>query len=127
MRYLMFALLAATPALADPIEGTWQTQKDDNGNSGYVQIAPCAGGLCGTLVRSFDPQGNEISSEHTGRAIIWDMQPAGGGRYEGGKVWAPDRDKTYNGKLTLSGDSLDVSGCIMMICRSGGVWIRVSR
>lgn len=125
MRYLMIALLAATPVLADPIEGVWQTQKDDNGYSGHVQIAPCDGGLCGTLVRSFDPAGQVVQSPNTGRAIIWDMQAAGGGRYDGGKVWAPDRDKTYAGKLTLSGDSLDVSGCIMGICRSGGVWRRV--
>lgn len=125
MRYLILALFASTPALADPIEGTWQTQKDDNGNSGYVRIAPCEDKLCGTLVRSFDAQGAEVTSQHTGRAIIWDMVAQGGGAYGEGKVWAPDRDKTYNGKLTLSGDSLDVSGCVMMICRSGGVWRRV--
>lgn len=125
MRYAIIAMLMATPALADPIEGTWQTQKDDNGNSGYVQIAPCDGGICGALVRAFDAQGAEVSSPNIGRAIIWDMQAAGGGLYEGGKVWAPDRDKTYNGKLNLSGDSLDVSGCIMGFCRSGGVWRRV--
>nr|WP_280635804.1 MULTISPECIES: DUF2147 domain-containing protein [unclassified Ruegeria] len=38
--------------------------------------------------------------------------------YSGGKVWAPDNDKTYSGKL-LNGDVLTMSGCVpgCAICR----------
>ena len=49
---------------------------------------------------------------------------AGGGSYKG-KVWSPDRDKTYNSRLELTGDTLKVSGCVLGICRDGGSWSRL--
>ena len=54
------------------------------------------------------------------------MVPSGGGTYSGGSVWAPDRDKTYRGKMQLSGDDLAVSGCVLggLICRASD-WRRV--
>ena len=116
----------ATAALAaDPIVGTWQTIKDDNGNSGQIQITECGAAICGTLVASFDASGKQFKSENQGRKLIWDMKNEGGGNYGGGKVYSPDRDKTYNGQLVLSGNSLDVKGCVLGICRSGGKWKRV--
>ncbi|WP_172293128.1 DUF2147 domain-containing protein [Pseudoruegeria sp. HB172150] len=119
----MLAALVSVPALADPLEGNWLTAPDDNGNSGMIEVTPCGGGLCGTLTRAFDPAGKEVQSPQVGRRIIWDTVPKGGGEYRG-KVYAPDRDKTYNSKLILSGDNLSVSGCVLGICREGGVWRR---
>lgn len=110
---------------ADPIVGTWQTIADDNGNSGQIQISECGNAICGTLVKSFDSAGKVFKSENQGRKLIWDMRNEGGGKYGGGKVYSPDRDKTYNGQLVLSGNSLDVKGCVLGICRSGGKWKRV--
>ena len=110
---------------ADPIVGTWQTIKDDNGNSGQIRISECGGAICGTLVQSYDAQGKPFKSANQGRKLIWDMQNEGGGKYAGGKVYSPDRDKTYNGQLVLTGNSLDVKGCVLGICRSGGKWKRV--
>ena len=128
MKKIMTAVTAlctmATVAAADPLEGIWQTSKDDNGNFGFIQVAPCGAALCGTLIRSFDSAGKEISSENTGRQIISETVASGGGEYRG-KVYAPDRDKTYKSKLMLSGDQLSVSGCVLGICRSGGTWIRI--
>jgi len=118
-------LLAATPLAADPVEGLWQTAKDDNGNYGYIQVTMCAQTVCGKLVRSFNEAGQEISSPNIGKMIVWDMQPLGGGQYGRGKIWSPDRDKTYDSKMTLSGDELAVKGCILIICRDGGHWQRV--
>lgn len=117
--------LSATAALADPIEGLWQTAPDDNGNYGLIQIAPCGSGYCGTLVRSFDGSGSEIPSEHNGRQIITEAVNNGGGEYRG-SIYAPDRDRTYNSRLNLSGNSLAVSGCVLGICRDGGTWRRVN-
>jgi len=123
------AALLATPAFAaDPLVGTWQTKKDDNGNYGYIQIAPCGAKLCGTLIKSFDSKGAPMKSDNIGKKIVWDMVPTGGGHYGNGKVWSPDRDKTYDSKLALhDGNKLDVSGCILggFICRNGGTWTRV--
>jgi len=46
------------------------------------------------------------------------MKPKGGGSYTGGRIWAPDVDKTYRSKMALSGNRLKVSGCVGPICRS---------
>ena len=118
------ALLAlAAPALADPLEGMWRTAQDDNGNSGLIQVAPCGEALCGTLVKSFDASGNDMASANIGRQIISQTVASGGGEYRG-KIYSPDRDKTYSSKLQLSGDRLSVSGCVIGICRDGGTWTR---
>ncbi|TCP60843.1 uncharacterized protein (DUF2147 family) [Rhodovulum bhavnagarense] len=125
-RIAALGLLLAGPALAaDPVEGTWQTGLDDNGNFGHIRIAPCGERLCGTLVRAYDGTGRQIDTGNVGKPIVWDMQPQGSGRYGNGKVWTPDRDKTYNSKMLLEGDFLSISGCVMGICRNGGKWKRV--
>ena len=119
-------VFAAGSAFADPVEGLWKTKPDDNGKYGYVLIGPCAEKLCGVLTQAFDSAGNEVDSPNIGKQIVWDMVANGDGSYGGGKVWAPDRDKTYKSKMTLSGDALAVSGCVLggMICRASD-WSRV--
>ena len=117
--------LAGAALAADPIVGTWQTIKDDNGNYGQIKITECGSAICGTLVKSFDASGKAFKSENQGRKLIWDMKNDGGGKYSGGKVYSPDRDKTYNGRMVLSGNSLDVKGCVLGVYRSGGKWARV--
>ncbi|MEZ5887009.1 MAG: DUF2147 domain-containing protein [Paracoccaceae bacterium] len=116
----------AGAAFADPVEGVWKTKPDDNGNFGHVQIAPCGAKLCGVLIKAFDGAGAEKASENIGKQIVWDMVANGDGTYGGGKVWAPDRDKTYKSKMSLSGDTLSVSGCVLggVICRASD-WSRV--
>ncbi|MEZ5796410.1 MAG: DUF2147 domain-containing protein [Paracoccaceae bacterium] len=117
--------LFGTAALADPVEGIWQTRKDDNGNYGHVQIKPCGSAFCGTLIKAFDGKGNEIDTPNVGRKIVWDMVAYADGVYDDGKVYSPDRDKTYNSEMKLSGNSLQVFGCVLGICRDGGTWKRV--
>ena len=118
-------MLLATPALADPAEGVWKTKPDDNGNFGHVQVAPCGDRICGVLVAAFDSSGAVKPSENIGKQIIWDMIPEGDGYYDGGKIWSPDRDKTYKSNMQLTGDTLAVKGCVLGICRDGGTWERV--
>lgn len=126
----LFAALVAfaaltTPAMAgDPVEGVWKTSPDDNGKFGHIRVTPCGDRICGVLERSFDASGAEIASPNIGRQIVWDMEPKGDGQYRNGKVWSPDRDKVYNSKMALSGDALDVSGCVLFICRESH-WTRV--
>ncbi len=117
--------LTGTAAFADPVEGTWKTKPDDNGNYGHVRIQPCGPAFCGTLVKAFDGSGAEIDSPNVGRQIVWDMVAYGDGVYDDGKIYSPDRDKTYNGEMTLSGNGLTVRGCVLGICRDGGTWTRV--
>lgn len=120
------AVIGAGAALADPVFGTWKTIPDDNGNFGHIEVAACGAKICGVLVKSFDTSGAEMQSPNTGKKIIWGMKNKGGGDYGGGKVWSPDRDKTYSGKMQLSGSSLKIKGCILGICRDGGTWNRVN-
>ena len=118
-------LTAGAAFAADPVEGTWQTKPDDNGNFGYISVAPCGPAFCGTLIKSFDSAGAPMESENVGKLIIWDMVAYGDGLYDDGKIWSPDRDKTYNSDMTLTGDKLAVRGCVLGICRDGGTWTRV--
>ncbi len=124
---LIAAALAVlgTSAFADPVEGLWQTRKDDNGNFGHVEIKPCGPAFCGVLVKAFDGAGKEIASDNIGRKIVWDMVPYADGLYDDGKIYSPDRDKEYNGDMTLAGNNLSVRGCVLGICRDGGTWKRV--
>ncbi|MEL6570980.1 MAG: DUF2147 domain-containing protein [Pseudomonadota bacterium] len=129
MKKLMMAVAGAAIAVAgaasaDPLHGVWQTSKDDNGNFGFIQVAPCGSQICGTLIKSFDTNGTEIQSANTGRQIISATVANGDGTYSG-KVYSPDRDKTYSSKLVLSGNQLAVSGCVLGICRNGGTWVKV--
>jgi uncharacterized protein (DUF2147 family) len=117
--------LLALPALADPVEGVWQTRKDDNGNFGHVEIKPCGPAFCGVLIEALDSAGKPMESPNVGRQIVWDMVAYPDGLYDDGQIYSPDRDKTYNGDMTLAGDKLSVRGCVFGICRDGGTWVRV--
>lgn len=104
-RIIIAAALAAfgSAALAEPVLGIWQTRQDDNGNYGHVEIKPCGAAVCGTLIKAFDGAGKEIKSDNVGKRIVWDMKAGANGVYSGGKIYSPDRDKTYNGDMTLAG------------------------
>lgn len=119
-----FALIAGT-AMADPVFGIWKTKPDDNGNYGHIDVKACGTKICGTLIKSFDGSGKDMNSENVGKKIIWDMENLGDGKYGNGKVWSPDRNKTYNSKMQLTGNGLAISGCVLGICRDGGTWSRV--
>lgn len=128
MKTILLSAVASVAILgaahAEPLLGTWQTAKDDNGNYGHISVAPCGEALCGTLIKSFDSAGKSIPSDHTGANIISETVSKGGGEYRG-KVFSPDRGKTYNSRLTLTGATLAVSGCVLGICRDGGTWTKI--
>jgi uncharacterized protein (DUF2147 family) len=127
-KFVLAAALAvgATSAFAaDPVTGIWKTKVDDNGKYGYVQIQPCGAAYCGTLIKAFDSAGKEYASENIGKRIVWDMAPYPNGVYDDGKIWSPDRNKTYDADMTLKGNQLAVRGCVFGICRDGGTWTRV--
>ncbi|SOC00326.1 DUF2147 domain-containing protein [Rhodobacter maris] len=118
MKFMLIAAafsLVAGAALADPIEGMWQTQPDD-GAYAHVKIAPCGAAFCGTIVKSFNAEG-EYASPNVGKEIVIDMVPAGEGKYQG-RVWRPSNDKIYLGKIALAGTAMKLSGCVAggLIC-----------
>ena len=124
---MMMALFMASPVAADPVSGLWKTAPQDDGSYGFIKVAPCGDKFCGTLVKGVNAAGEVATSGgNIGKQIIWDMVANGDGSYGGGKIWAPDRDKTYNSEMILEGAALRVRGCILGICRDGGLWTRVN-
>lgn len=109
-------------ALADPVEGVWKTQVDD-GAYAHVTISSCGAALCGVITRTFNGSG-EYKSPNIGKQLVWDMAPAGSGAYKSGKIWQPSTDKIYRSKMSLSGNTLNVSGCVGPICKKQ-TWSRV--
>lgn len=127
MKHITLAAAAlalwAGAAAADPAEGTWKTEIDD-GAYAHVTIAPCGKAVCGTFARTFNASG-EYQSPNLGKTVVIDMVPDGGGSYSG-KVWRPSNNKIYIGKMTLSGDTIALKGCVAggLIC-SSQTWTRV--
>ncbi|MDO5631289.1 MAG: DUF2147 domain-containing protein [Paracoccus sp. (in: a-proteobacteria)] len=120
MRALSLAVLlslTATVAAADPIEGLWQTQPDE-GRYAMVQIAPCGPAFCGTITRTFSSAG-EVRTDSIGKQIVIGMAPQGNGEYRG-RVLRPADNKVYNGKASVSGNQMKLSGCVAggLICKS---------
>jgi uncharacterized protein (DUF2147 family) len=121
----LVAAALAGPVSADPVLGTYQTQPGDTGSFAHVEIYQCDANICGVIRKAFDGSGKQIKSDTVGKRMIWGMSAQGGGKYGKGKIWAPDRDKTYNSKMELAGSTLKVSGCVLGICR-GQTWKRVN-
>ena len=116
--------LAATASHAGGIDGTFQTQANDDGHIGMVQFYDCGGSYCGKLIKSFDAAGKEVKSPHAGKNIVAGMTDNGGGKFSGGTIWDPGADKTYKSKMVLNGKTLNVSGCIAVFCRTQ-TWTKV--
>jgi len=103
--------MAATPAMAQDVTGTWLR---DTGAS-RVRFAKCGEAVCGTIAWLKDPDG----PAKIGQRIFYDMKPAGTGKWSG-SAFNPEDGKTYSGTMTLAGDALTTSGCVLggLICRS---------
>ncbi|MTH33104.1 DUF2147 domain-containing protein [Paracoccus limosus] len=117
-----FALIAGA-AMADGISGTFRTQPNDQGQAGLVEFYDCGGKYCGKLIKSFDKAGAELKTKNTGKNIVANMTDNGGGSFSGGTIWDPGADRTYRSKMVLSGNTLKVSGCIAVFCRTQ-TWTR---
>lgn len=117
---VLVALLGSQLAKAEVL-GLWKTEPGDTGGYLLVEIKPCEDRLCGEIVGAFDKDNVELAEyEHNGKRMIWGMKEDGQNKWRSGKIWAPDRDKTYSSWMQLNGDKLKVSGCVMggLICRS---------
>jgi len=126
MKQLIAAAVLAgfgSAAWADDVLGTWKSEPGDTGGFIHVAIVQCGTKICGNIV---DVIGND-NTDIVGRRIIADMSPNGGGAYSGGTIWAPDNDRTYKSRMSLSGNSLEVEGCVLggAICR-GQTWTRIN-
>ncbi|MDB5445412.1 MAG: hypothetical protein JWQ97_729 [Phenylobacterium sp.] len=135
----VLALTAGRAVAADPAEGEWLVQDGE----ARVRIAPCPGRadrLCGVVVWLKAPRDETGQPKHDahnpdaslrsrpiiGLPLIRDFNAAGGGRWEGGKIYDPKTGRTYAAKLRVGGDgTLKVDGCVIMFCQTQ-TWTRAS-
>lgn len=115
------ALLAGAAQAGSPV-GTWKTQPDKKGQTAHVVAKPCGNAVCGTMIRAFDPQGNEIAHPNVGKRLFWDMVPQGDGF--AGRAYVPAHKREYDGTLKVSGQTMTVKGCLGPVCQSQ-TWSRV--
>ncbi len=128
-RLAMIAIMIAAPGLAhaSDADGVWKTKADASGSYIEVTVAPCAGDpakTCGMVSKAFKAGVEDPAYAYLGKPILENMSSDGGGRYSGGTVFDPENGKTYKSKMSIDGDSLDVEGCISIMCE-GDVWARV--
>ena len=105
------AILPATPSHAADVFGVWLHEA----GTSKVRIAKCGDALCGNIVWLK----SDKSPAKVGQRIFYDMKPSGENAWQG-SAFDPESEKTYTGKMTLSGDGLKTSGCALggLICRS---------
>lgn len=125
---LGLALVVGTSGLgwAEAAHGLWRTEANDEGAHLEIAVGPCANdasATCGVIQTARDASGQSGDYAHLGREMITGMT-ADGTNYSGGRIWAPDEDKTYRATMGLDGDVLTVEGCVLIICR-GQDWTRV--
>lgn len=117
--------IAGGAALADPVQGLWQTEADKKGQVAHVQVYDCgAAAVCGKIVRAFDAGGAEIMTPNVGQRVFWNMQPQGQGAYEG-RAYVPAHDRAYDAGMRLGDNRLKVEGCLGPVCM-GQTWQRVN-
>jgi uncharacterized protein (DUF2147 family) len=111
------AFLTATTAMAGDVTGEWL--RDDG--AAKIRFSACGGdALCGFLAWKRDPN----AGAKIGEQVFFDMKPNGPDAWAG-TAFNPVDGKSYNGKMTLSGDHLTTAGCVFggLICKSFG-WSR---
>ncbi|KAA0913120.1 DUF2147 domain-containing protein [Psychrobacter sp. ANT_WB68] len=99
---------------ADPLANTtWQTY-DEGKPKGVVKITESNGVLTGKLISTVSEKGQK----HVGMTIISGLKADGNGKYSGGKITDPEKNKTYKLTANLSGSTLDLKGHLGPFSRS---------
>lgn len=103
----------STLAEAASANGTWLR---DNG--AHVQAFDCGGGLGLKVTKS--PEADKV-----GKTIMCGAKPAGPNKWKGSVLNLDDGQK-YSGSVTLSGNSLTLSGCVLggLVCKND-TWSRL--
>ena len=106
--------LASMAFAADPLANTtWQTF-DEGKPKGVVKITESNGVLTGKLISTVSEKGQK----HVGMTIISGLKADGNGKYSGGKITDPEKNKTYKLTANLNGSNLDLKGHLGPFSRS---------
>ena len=106
--------MASMAFAADPLHNTtWQTF-DEGQPKGVVKITESNGVLTGKLISTTSEKGKK----HVGMTIISGLKADGGGKYSGGTITDPEKNKTYKLTANLSGSNLALKGHLGPFSRS---------
>lgn len=115
-KFVLFAaavlmLAGGRSAVAADAKGVWLR---DNGDS-RIRIAPCGNALCGSIAWLKEAGG----PAKIGQRIFYEMKPSGASQWSG-SAFNPEDGRTYSGTMSVSGNILTTSGCVLggLICRS---------
>jgi uncharacterized protein (DUF2147 family) len=102
-----FAVIAGSAYSAEPIVGNWKTEAGST-----AAIGSCGSGFCIVLK----------TGKHAGEKI--GTFSGKGGSYSG-KITDPDAKKTYDGVITVAGDTVKMKGCVMKVFCQSQTWSRL--
>lgn len=96
--------------------GNWSR---DDGTT-RISISPCGSDLCAVNTWVRDPNGKE----KVGDKLVLTMQPSAGPKLQG-QAYDVRRQAHYKMTITLSGNTMQTSGCVLLglVCKSVG-WTR---
>ncbi len=109
-----FALAAVTtPAFAASPNGTWL-----RGNGAHISVFDCGGGIGMKVLKS--PEAHKV-----GKTIMCGAKPTGPNKWKG-TLLNLDNNQKYSGYVSLDGNSLTLSGCVLggVICNND-TWSRI--
>jgi uncharacterized protein (DUF2147 family) len=101
------AMATASAHAADPIVGNWRTEAGTT-----AAIAPCGDGYC-IVLKTGKHKGEQIGTFK------------GSGGHYAGRITDPDAKKTYDGTITVSGNSVTMKGCVMKVFCQSQTWPRI--
>lgn len=106
--------LASMAFAADPLANTtWQTY-DEGKPKAVIKITESNGILTGKIVSTTRPEG----AKFIGKTIISGLKANGVGKYSGGTITDPEKNKTYKLSGTLNGKTLNLKGHLGPFSRS---------
>ena len=106
--------MATMAFAADPLHNTtWQTF-DEGQPKGVVKITESNGVLTGKLIAG----STEKAKQYVGTTVITGLKADGNGKYSGGNITDPAKNKTYRMTASLNGNTLDLKGYIGPFSRS---------
>ena len=116
-RLLLLLIAGALPlgAQAQSLQGLWLSG-EWGGVRSVVEVAPCAEGLCGTIV---DVRGGPAQEGVIGHRIFWGFTMQSDGSFSAGKLKPPGGVPQLNARIIgLTDAALNLRACLLLICRN---------
>ena len=109
------SLMLSLPAFAgDPLANTtWQTY-DEGKPKAVIKITEDNGVLSGRIISTTRPEGQKF----VGKTVISNLKSNGSGKYSGGSITDPEKNKTYKLTANLNGKVLNLKGHLGPFSRS---------